>query len=218
VSRFSQGELAEVLGLRAAEIAVIPNGGDHVTRLAPQDEILAKLQLTAAEYFLVVGSPSAHKNLAAPISAFALLADKAKKLVLVGASAESVFQCEGTSLPPRVITAGRVNDEELASLYGNACALIFPSLYEGFGIPPLEAMYFNCPVVAADIPPVREVCGDAAVYFDPNDFPSLSVAMAKVTHTPIGASLRRAGETRRKHFSWNASASLLHELVYGKLL
>ncbi|MBM6490417.1 glycosyltransferase, partial [Enterobacter hormaechei] len=72
-----------------------------------------------------------------------------------------------------LILAGRLSDNEIAALYERASAFVFPSLYEGFGVPPLEAMLFGCPVIASTANAVRETCGDAAAYFDATDADAL---------------------------------------------
>jgi glycosyltransferase involved in cell wall biosynthesis len=87
--------------------------------------------------------------------------------VKVGAAKANVFGDLHLNKPDNVIMPGRLSDEEILALYRNAVALVFPSLYEGFGIPPLEAMTLGCPVLASRIPPIEEVCGDSALYFDP---------------------------------------------------
>jgi len=162
VSEFSRGELAEVLGLRRDDIAVVPNGGEHLTRVTPDDGVVERLGLRDRGFFLFIGSPAPNKNLRAAIEAFADPRLKDWPFIIVGSLDLGVFGTATSVLPANVRTTGRLSDEEVAGLLRHARALVFPSLYEGFGIPPLEAMLVGCPVLASDIPPVREVCGQAA--------------------------------------------------------
>jgi glycosyltransferase involved in cell wall biosynthesis len=102
---------------------------------------------------------------------------------------------------------GRLTDGEIVALYRHALALVFPSLYEGFGIPPLEAMVHGCPVLAADIPAVHEVCGDAALYFNAHDVADCTHCLQEFLDDPAKAeSLRQKGIARYSEFSWSKSA------------
>jgi glycosyltransferase involved in cell wall biosynthesis len=109
-----------------------------------------------------------------------------------------------------VVRTGYVSDAELRSLYEHALCFVFPSRYEGFGIPPLEAMALGCPVVASSIEPVREVCGDAARYFDPHDAPALARILTRLGSEAAADERRRMAERGRRRaesFSWKASAA-----------
>jgi glycosyltransferase involved in cell wall biosynthesis len=128
------------------------------------------------------------------------------RLVLTGAAHE------GKPAPANVEVRGFVSRGELVELFRTAAALVFPSLYEGFGQPPLEAMACACPVAVSDIPPLREVCGDAAAYFDPRDIDSIAAG--------IEEALRRGGEegpARAAQFTWGRCARE-HDAVYTLLL
>jgi glycosyltransferase involved in cell wall biosynthesis len=120
----------------------------------------------------------------------------------------------GRKVPEGVELRGRVPDDELLGLYRTASALVFPSLYEGFGQPPLEAMACGCPVAAAPTGAIPEVCGDAALYFDPASPESIAETVEQVLEHPrelVARGLRRAAE-----FSWEACARG-HEAVYREL-
>jgi glycosyltransferase involved in cell wall biosynthesis len=96
---------------------------------------------------------------------------------------------------------------DLAKLLNGAAALVHPSLHEGFGLTPLEAMYAGVPVIAARSPGITETCGDAARYVDPHDAHALAVALARLAHDPAArAELARRGKARAAKFSWHASA------------
>ncbi len=214
VSEFSRGELAEVFRSDPSRIFVVPNGGEHIAALSPDEAIIERLELTPDKYFLFVGSPSPNKNLKSALEAFACLDQVSHKLVVVGSAKHGVFKNSTAEVPPGVVLCGPATDGEIAALYRNASALIFPSLYEGFGIPLLEAMEHSCPVLASDIPPVREVCGDAAIYFSPLDIDAIALACRYVIDDDIRVQhVIGRGRERCKQFSWADSARRLIEVI-----
>ncbi|MGZ4385253.1 MAG: glycosyltransferase family 4 protein [Gaiellaceae bacterium] len=110
---------------------------------------------------------------------------------------------------------GHVTLDELADLYRRAACLVFPSLYEGFGQPPLEAMACGCPVACSDIPVLREVCGDAARFFDPKSPEAIAEAVSELLDRP--GDLLERGIERAASFTWERSARE-HEQVYRELV
>ncbi len=120
------------------------------------------------------------------------MARRATAFAIVGASQANVFGKAEAALPPGAVATGRLSDAEVAALYANATAFVFPSLYEGFGIPPLEALSYGCRVLASNIPPVQEVCGEAATYFDPLSEADIARAMRQaISEGGSGFSTRR---------------------------
>jgi glycosyltransferase involved in cell wall biosynthesis len=113
---------------------------------------------------------------------------------------------ERIGLTDRVVQHS-VSDRELAACYAHAVAFVFPSLYEGFGIPILEAFGCGCPAIVADASCFPEIAGDAARYFDPKDRESLRAAVAEIIDKPVVADeLRRKGRERARAFTWEATA------------
>ena len=130
------------------------------------------------------------------------------EVVAVGSKWSREEQLRLAAMPnlPCVRNLGPLPDEDLCKLYNEAAAFVYPSLYEGFGIPLLEAMACRCPVVASDIPSTREVAADAAYYFTPGDVESLRTALSMALDagrqsTRVGVGVRRAAT-----FNWNATA------------
>jgi glycosyltransferase involved in cell wall biosynthesis len=214
VSGFSRWELAELLRLREEDIAVIPNGHEHILAIAPDDGVLDRLALRARPYFIFVGSTTPNKNLARAIDGFAAIGRPDAAFVIVGGGQKAVYRGGIGETPPNVILPGRLSDGEIVALYRHAAALVFPSLYEGFGLPPLEAMALGCPVIASRIPPVEEVCGDAALYVDPYDEKEIAARMKEILGSEtLRADLTEKGARRCSLFSWQNSARKLADLV-----
>jgi glycosyltransferase involved in cell wall biosynthesis len=170
------------------------------------------------KYFLYVGNAYPHKNLERLIEAFGMLCDSSPKvqnddvkLVLVGKD-DYFYQKLSEKLKRRsiknIVIINNVNDEELASFYQGALALVAPSLMEGFGLPVLEAMANKCLVAASDIPSFREVAGEAAVYFDPYSISDIKNNLVKVTGMDKIQKEKhiKAGGERVKLFSWRKMA------------
>lgn len=210
VSAFSRSELAGIWGLDPSTITLAPNGHEHMLRVEPDERVLDKIGLAGRAYFLFVGSPAPNKNLTRAIEAFATLGRKDVCFVIVGSAKADVFKMGLNAAPPGVLMPGRLSDEEIVTLYRHAQALVFPSLYEGFGIPPLEAMVQGCPVIAADIPPVREVCAEAALYADPHSPVSLTEQMQTLlADAQTRTALIEKGKVRVQAFRWEQGAAVL---------
>ncbi|QJU57263.1 glycosyltransferase family 4 protein [Sphingomonas sp. AP4-R1] len=217
VSDFSKVELAEVLGVPADPIIVAKNGAEHL-QIAPDAGVVDRLGLANTPYFLVLGNITRNKNLAVAMRALALLQPSPIKLVAVGRLDASVFG-KGF-LPPMgdgLVLPGRLDDAEVAGLMRQARALIFPSLYEGFGIPPLEAMANDCPVLASTADAIVETCGEAAEFFAPHDEEALAALMRRAAEDDGSWRAERiaAGRVRLGQFSWRASADTLAGVVEG---
>jgi glycosyltransferase involved in cell wall biosynthesis len=214
VSAFSRARLAANLRLDPARIGVMPEGGEHVLRAPAEDAILPRHGLVPRGYALAVGTRAAHKNLGALRDAAALLAARGMVLAVAGAIEGGVFSGPADAQGSAVRMLGRVTDGELRALYANALCLVFPSRYEGFGIPPLEAMWCGCAVLAARSGAVPEVCGDAALWFDAEGPATPAAALARLLDEPgLADALREAGSARAQLFSWDAAARRLLELI-----
>ena len=214
VSEFSRGRLAARLGLDPARIGVMPEGGEHVVRTTAETEVLARHGLAPRGFALAVGTRAAHKNLAALENTAALLAQRGMVLAVAGAVEAGAFRGTADAAGASVRLLGRVTDGELRALYENALCLVFPSRYEGFGIPPLEAMWCGCPVLAARAGAVPEVCGEAALWFDAEGPATPEAALARLLDEPgLADALRTAGAARAKLYSWDAAAARLLELL-----
>jgi glycosyltransferase involved in cell wall biosynthesis len=211
VSEFSRTELSHRAGIPAGKLAVVSEGSEHILRTPPDTRVFARLPVSPGRYILAVGSQAPHKNLGLLAAALDRIDGIAPPLVLAGAANLKVFG--GTAIKGRAgaHSAGYVTDGELRALYENACCFVYPSLYEGFGIPPLEAMRCGCPVIVSRAASLPEVCGDAALYCDPRDADDLARTIGTLLREPERSDeLRRRGLERAGGFTWDrASAGLL---------
>jgi glycosyltransferase involved in cell wall biosynthesis len=212
VSAFSRARLAHALAMDEGRIDVIPEGCDHLAGVGVDDRVLGRHGLRPGGYLLAVASDNPTKNLRGVVAAFGRRPSAVSAtLVIAGGRNERVFAAgaaEGD--PPGVVRTGPVSDGELKALYEQATALVFPSTYEGFGLPPLEAMACGCPVGASNVASIPETCGDAALYFDPGSEAAMAAAMDRLLEDPaLRDDLRRRGRARAAEFPWAASARAL---------
>ena len=214
VSRFSADELARHFGRRPRGIELIGEGGEHILRMAADDSILDRLRLRGRRYVLAVGSRSANKNFPAVLQAVQSLPQDDVLLVATGAQGPAVFGRAQALTGPRLVSAGFVSDAELRALYENALCFAFPSYYEGFGLPPLEAMCCGCPVVVSDRASLPEVCGAAALYCQPDEPQTLAAAISKLLASPaLRTDLAQAGRERAAGHGWARAAVQFGQIV-----
>jgi glycosyltransferase involved in cell wall biosynthesis len=210
VSEFSRRELAASLWVPQDSIPVFANSAEHFAATAPDFSIIDRLGLTPFRFFLTVGSLKKNKNISLAIEAATRLQRPDVPLVVVGGDNSKVFQGDPTVAREGIVLAGRLNDEEIAALYARATAFVFPSLYEGFGVPPLEAMIFGCPVISSTADALRETCGTAAAYFSPLNAAELQQRMLeRLAAGAISDAERARQATRVAAYSWSKSAKQL---------
>jgi glycosyltransferase involved in cell wall biosynthesis len=213
VSSFSKQKITELLGVPEERVAVIPAAvAENFSRLA--DESFPNKY---GRYVLAVSSLEPRKNFARLIEAFLRAKLQDVKLIVAGGQSR-VFSDPGLqgilNNADNIILAGYLQDAELAGLYQHALCLVYPSLYEGFGLPALEAMACGCPVVVSRIASLSEVCGDAAYYVEPHDIDSIADGICKVaTDEQLRKTLMKKGSERVAMFSWKASAKQLLEVI-----
>jgi glycosyltransferase involved in cell wall biosynthesis len=213
VSTFSAGELMKHVGARADGIELIQGAGDHILRVQADTRVIQRLGLAGRPYVLAVGSRTPNKNFSGVARAATLLGDLGCKVVAAGGSDARVFN--GVELDNEsLVLAGYVTDGELRALYEHAACFVFPSLYEGFGLPPLEAMLCGCPVVVSNRASLPEVCGQAALYCNPDDPVDIAAKLRRVlTSSLLQSELREAGYARAREFGWSRAATQLEELL-----
>jgi glycosyltransferase involved in cell wall biosynthesis len=221
VSQFSKRDLMKCYGLPDEKIRVIPNAVDHRlfhVRYDPQ-AVRAAVQRfgIGGEYILSVGTLEPRKNLTRLVQAFARLRARGvddHRLVVVGEKGwkyEAIFEAVRTlGLEGEVRFLGRVPQSDLPLLYRGAALFAYPSLYEGFGLPVLEAMACGCPVVCSDRSAMPEVGGPAAILVDPEDPEALAGAMSQVLgDRSLADAMRARGRTWAAEFHWEKAARAL---------
>jgi glycosyltransferase involved in cell wall biosynthesis len=205
VSEFSADEIRSRYGVND-RIVVGREGWSHALARGDAEATLARYGLSAGEYLLLVGSLKPNKNLEVVARALSKSRELPWTIAVAGAADSRIFRSAGAA-DPRMKFLGFVPDEHLGVLYAHASWLLFPSLYEGFGLPALEAMANGCPVIAANAAALPEVCGDAALYFDPLDPAGLAAVLrGPARDARIRETLRRNAVRRLNHYTWTANA------------
>lgn len=222
VSENCKGELIEVLRVPGERIHVVPNGVNTAEFDVPFDarrlnELRATLGIQG-DYLIHLGTLEPRKNLVRLCEAYKLLRESRKEvpqLVVAGAvgwAAQPILAALD-SLGSSVVRTGYLARADAVLMLRGARACVYPSLYEGFGLPVLEAMAARTPVITSNVTALPEVAGDAALYADPNDAASLAHAIEAVLDDPASAALRVAiGRRRAEALSWQASAAQLASL------
>jgi glycosyltransferase involved in cell wall biosynthesis len=223
-SQSTKSDLIELLGVSPDKIEVVYAGVER--RFRPMEGEIA-LQRAKKRYgldfpfILSLGTLEPRKNFSGLIEAYALMGDKELKLVIAGGRGwlyDGVFaRVEELGLEDKVIFPGFVADEDLPALYNLAELFVFPSLYEGFGLPPLEAMACGTPVVTSDRPSLPEVVGEAGLMVEATDSEELAEAMERVlTDENLRRERREKGLKQAERFTWEAAAGKLLD-VYRRL-
>jgi glycosyltransferase involved in cell wall biosynthesis len=215
VSAFSRARLGRLLRLPEERLVAIPLGVDGRFRPLPPEETAARLEPLGVErpYLLAVAAISPRKNFARLYQAWRGVMDaeplRGVTLVVVGKSGLRFAGAGPNGRPPaRTRLLAEVSDEELVALYNGAAAFLYPSLYEGFGLPVLEAMACGTPVVTANATSLPEVAGDAAVLVDPTDVAAIGRGIRRVMEDDaLRARLARAGRERAARFTWEQTAA-----------
>jgi len=223
ISEFSKKEITKYADVKGKDIKIIYCGlniEELKTKMNKQsfDQVKAFYKLPE-DYFLYVGSIKPHKNLKTALKAFNIWLKKSscdKKLVIIGVRPDEINKDSELSKlfdKNRIIVPGFVKDFDLTLIYNNAECLIFPSIYEGFGLPPLEAMIYGCPVIASNSASIPEVCGDAALYFEPLKYEELAEKMTMLTtHKSLRTELIEKGYRNSFRYGWERFAqNLKHE-------
>jgi glycosyltransferase involved in cell wall biosynthesis len=219
VSNFSKNEIKDFYGGQEDKVDVVYNGyNDNLYKKINDpklvDKVLKKYGINSS-YFLYIGRIEKKKNIALLIEAFANLKESDRQieenLVLIGNAGfgydEVEYLINEFNLSSSVFMLGWVEEEDLPYFYSGATAFVFPSKYEGFGIPILQAMACGTPVVISDIPPLREIAQEAACYFNPCDISSMAQALKKIVNDDnLRVQLISEAQNRVKFFSWEKCA------------
>jgi glycosyltransferase involved in cell wall biosynthesis len=213
VSNFSKSELKKFCHLHPDKIKVIYLGKEHILDINESKDILKKFGIVDEKYILSVGSLAPNKNFAAVIKAIQLLDKFSYKFVIAGGTNPKIFN-NSLKLPNNVIQLGYVTDSELKALYQNATCFVFASLYEGFGLTPLEAMTCGCPVICSNAASLPEIYCDTVLYCDPHDPEDISQKInLLMSDRNLHKSLQQKGLEKSKEFSWKKCAEQIWNTI-----
>ncbi len=214
ISEYTRKDLLDIYNLPPERVSVVYLGYDSLERLLDAEPASAfRLRVLGSDepYILFVGQRGGYKNFSGLIKAYASsvwLRQNFKLLSFGGGGLSETERAEIQSLglEGRVLQSGG-SDAELARCYRHAALFVYPSAYEGFGIPPLEAMSLDCPLACSNATSIPEVAGDAAEYFEPDDLDSIRTAMERVLGSAEASQyLLARGRIQRDRFSWRKCA------------
>ena len=223
VSDNTKKDIGELLGIRK-EIITLHNAADRQVFYRADPKSIARVKRKFGikkQYILSVCTLEPRKNLGTLLDAYGLMKSRDRhQLVLVGMSGwknTGLFSLiEGHGAKDNIVITGYIDREDLAPLYTGAAVFVYPTLYEGFGLPVLEAMQCGCPVISSTASSMPEVVGDAGVLVEPMDTKGLTASMERVLADPAyRAALGRKGLARAQNFSWERSARRLLDIFRG---
>jgi len=214
VSHYSRDQIVRAGICPAERIAVVHNGVDHMLCVVAEPGIIQHLGLAGRPFVVALGTTQAHKNIGLLARVFASPLLAGISLVVVGGGSPEDFAAIGITLPQQTLYAGRVSDGELRALYEEALCIAFPSRTEGFGLPPLEAMLLGCPAIVAPCGALPEVCGEGALFADPDDPDEwVRLIRALVDDPSFRARYAALGRAQAGRFTWRAAAHQLLDAV-----
>jgi alpha-1,3-rhamnosyl/mannosyltransferase len=221
----TRSDIVKLLSVEPERVAVVPHGVDPIFGVKPAQEVaagLAPLGLRAGEYLLFLGTIEPRKNLVRLLEAMESTDRDVGPLVLAGGQGWNNGDIRAAigrlARTGRVRELGYVSNELRLALHGGARAFVYPSLYEGFGLPPLEAMACGTPVLTSNVSSLPEVVGDAALLVDPEDVSAIAAGMTRLWRDDdLRASLRARGLARAREFTWDRAARLTLEVYRDAL-
>jgi len=220
ISQFTRQEAISLFKVPDQKLTIVPAAkGEQFSVSVPTPATISALQTKyhlPNKFLLYLGTIEPRKNIKRLIAAFqaAVEPETDTSLVLAGGRGWSAQQLLADA-GPRVITTGYIDDSDRPLLYNLALALVFPSLYEGFGLPPLEAMACGTPVITSRTASLPEVVGDAALLVDPTNTAELTQAIRQLLSSPqLREELRQKGLIQAQKFTWAISADITHRLFH----
>jgi len=219
VSGFSRGRFARYCACPADGIHVVCEGHEHMLRTAPDAGVFEKHRISRKKPFVLAVGINDRKNMTGILEAAGRLSRDDVPVIMTGRSNPRLTASQGARVPGNVRFIGYVSDNELRALYDQAACLVYPSLYEGFGLPPLEAMACGCPVVVSGIPLFSELYGDAAMTCDPENAADIARKIMLILDNPaVREQLKHRGLERARQFTWHKCAQQTYDIIRKLLL
>jgi len=219
VSHFSKNEIVKYLGINSDKVHAIYEGKEHIYAIDSDISVLQKNNLLDKRFILLVSSMSPHKNFKTTLQAIEHLADTEIYFVIVGINYPKVFVPPKLQSSEKVMHLGFVSDSELKALYEDAFCFLHPTLYEGFGLPPLEAMTCGCPVILSNVAALPEIFGNAALYFDPNDPKDIASKVKQlINNHQLREELLQKSKQHVELFSWKKCAQDIYKVLEKEIV
>jgi len=225
LSEYSKKEIIHFSNIPEEKIIVVPGSYDESSCLLDNNiDLLRQLNINSP-YLLFLSAIAKNKNLSRVIEAFEMIADKYPDLILVVAGGnaalpddQALIKLKNSRYSSRIKKIGYVNEELKHTLYSNATAFLFPTLFEGFGLPILEAMARGCPVITSNTTSLPEVAGNAAILIDPYDSEQIAIEIERIISSEsLQNKLYQKGLLRVKNYSWDKTAEMI-EKTYKRIL
>lgn len=215
ISEFSKKELVKYAGIKPEKITITYLSPDHMNLIGEANSDFKNMIVSHKPFVLGVSSMSPNKNFKGLVEAISILDSGGVKykVIIAGGANPKIFN-KSVDFGDSILYLGYVSDEELKTLYENASLFVYPSFYEGFGIPPLEAMYFNCPVIVSNTSAMPEVCKDAAIYCNPNNPSEIAQKInTLMNNKTLLDNLRIKGNLKMNEYSWHKCAQQTFDII-----
>lgn len=219
VSQFSKRELLQCLKLSPERVHVLSEGREHVSEIQSAASEMGDDGGEEPSTVFAVSSQNRNKNFALILRSAKVLESEGVNFLVAGGVNERIFGKASAISSANVKYVGYIDDYELKSLYERSLCFVYPSFYEGFGLPPLEAMACGCPVIVSKIPPLIELCGEAALYVDPCDEVELARLIKLLRDDKVlREEMIRKGRDRASLYSWKEAAEQVVRIIaeFGK--
>lgn len=214
VSEFSKTELLKFLPIKRSKITVVYEGHEHILNTPADNTILKKHGLSPKGFLFALSSLNPNKNFGLIANTAAQFPMSEIQFVFAGGTNDKVFKEIKLPSSKNIKYLGYINDNELRALLDNALCFVFPSFYEGFGLPPLEAMACGCPTIVSNIPTLKEIGSNGVLYCDPYDSNSLTKLVTQIVENKkLQIEFSQKGKLRSACFSWKKTSEILFQQI-----